>query len=256
MSGNRSLVLRGVRISEDAYGNICLDDIWRLAKVPDSKLPKHWRTSRSAEALTAEVRKKVTSANLKEDKPLHSVLYAKRGRGNVGTFAHPILAAAYAGYLSPKLEIEVREIWLRYRAGDATLADEILQRASAEANEWAGVRAMARAQRVRFTDTLKDHGVQGRGYMDCTEALYMRLLGAKSFQLRAERGLQPKTNLRDHMRAGELSFVMAAEALSSERIDDEDCRGNQECERATSASASAIRRAIEEDRRSRQRKML
>jgi len=49
---------------------------------------------------------------------------------NGGTYAHPILACAYAGYLSPELEIEVREIWLRYRAGDATLADEVLARAS------------------------------------------------------------------------------------------------------------------------------
>lgn len=28
------------------------------------------------------------------------VAYAKRGRGNAGTYAHPILAASYAGYLS------------------------------------------------------------------------------------------------------------------------------------------------------------
>ncbi len=256
MSDHRSLILRGTRISEDTLGNICLDDLWKLARASESKRPKHWRGTRSAEALIYEVHKKVTNANLKENKPLHSVLYAKRGRGNEGTFAHPILAAAYAGYLSPKLEVEVREIWLRYRAGDATLADEILQRASAEANAWAGVRALSRAQRVEYTATLKAHGVQGRGYMDCTEALYFRLLGGKSYQVRVQRGLAPKTNLRDHLPVSELSYVMAAEALSAERIEEERCQGNAECERATGIGATAIRRAIEEDRLSRQRKIL
>lgn len=174
MSDNQSLVLRGVPISEDAHGNICLDDLWRLAKCKETKTPRRWRITQAALRLIGELQKKVTNSALKGNSLNTSVIYAKRGRGNEGTFAHPILAAAYAGYLSPKLEIEVREIWLRYRAGDATLADEILQRASAEANEWAGVRALSRAQRVAYTTTLKAHGVQGRGYMDCTEALSAR----------------------------------------------------------------------------------
>lgn len=36
-----------------------------------------------------------------------------------GYYAHPILATAYAGYLAPDLEIEIRQVYLRYRAGDA-----------------------------------------------------------------------------------------------------------------------------------------
>ncbi|SRR5579883_238219 len=59
-------------------------------------------------------------------------------------------AAAYAGYLSPKLELEVREVWLRYGSDDATLADEILQRATAEENRWAGARAISRSQGVTY----------------------------------------------------------------------------------------------------------
>lgn len=256
MSDQRNLVLRGKQIAEDSAGNICLDDIWVLAKAPNTKQPKFWRGIRSVQGLVTEVQKKVTSDYLKRNLPLSPVLYSKQGRGNKGTFAHPILAAAYAGYLSPKLEIEIREIWLRYRSGDATLADEILQRASTEANVWAGVRALSRAQRVKYTDTLKEHGVEGRGYMDCTEALYLNLLGAKSYHLRATRGLAKKASLRDNFSVPELSFVMAAEALSAERIADTGCQGNHECEQATGISASAIRRAIESDRTSRQRKLL
>ena len=131
---NHSIVLRGQTVSEDTYGHIRLDDLWQLAKARETKKPAQWRTTRPAKTLIAELQKKITNDNVKENKLNIPVIYAKRGRGNEGTYAHPILAAAYAGYLSPKLEIEVREIWLRYRKGDPTLADEILQRASAEAN--------------------------------------------------------------------------------------------------------------------------
>lgn len=252
---SKALVVRGTTISEDINGYILLDDLWALAGSRDSKQPKYWKKTRSALALIEELQKKVTSSSLKENKRTGSVIYSKVGRGNAGTFGHPILAAAYAGYLSPKLEIEVRDVWLRFRAGDATLADEILQRASKEANAWAGKRALSRAQRVAYTDTLKEHGVVNRGYMDCTEAVYKKLLGAKSYQIRAARGLSPRVNLRDNLSIAELSYVMAAEALSAERIEDEDHTGNQACEKASATSAESIRAAIEGDRRNRQKKL-
>lgn len=57
------------------------------------------------------------------------LIYSTLGKDG-GTFAHPVLALAYSEYLSPKLAVEVREVFLRYRAADATLADEILEKAS------------------------------------------------------------------------------------------------------------------------------
>lgn len=251
-----ALTLRNKQISEDGHGNISLDDIWEVAKVSDSKAPKHWRGTKGAIALVEELQKKVTGGYLKENKANIPVVYANRGRGAKGTFAHPVLAAAYAGYLSPRLEIEVREVWLRYRAGDATLADEILQRASAEANHWAGVRALSRARRNSYTDTLKAHGVADKGYMHCTEAVYLSLLGGRSYELRNRMSLPPKTNLRDHLPADKLAFLMAAEALSAERIADEGREGNAACIEASTMSASVLRRAIEADRSNRQKRLV
>jgi KilA-N domain len=255
MSDNRALILRGQRISEDVNGHICLDDIWALSKQKDTKEPTRWRATALAKSLIVELEKKIAISSLKENKSNPPTIYARRGRGSAGTFAHPILAAAYAGYLSPKLEIEVREIWLRYRAGDATLADEILQRATAEENRWAGARALSRSQRVAYTDVLKKHYVEGKGYMYCTEALYMRLLGGKSFEIRQRRGLEAKENVRDNLSIAELSYVMAAEALSAERIEEEHRLGNDECVAATDRSAHAIKAAIEDDRRNRQKRL-
>jgi hypothetical protein len=248
---HRQLVLRGKAISEDESGLICLDDIWELSQTRETKAPKHWRTTRAARELIAAVQQKVTAGYLKNGLANRPVIYANRGRGAKGTYAHAIIAAAYAGYLSPKLEIEVREIWLRYRAGDASLADEILQRATAEANHRVGVRALARSGRNRYTDTLKAHGVEGKGYMECTEAVYLALLGGKSYEIRARMGLPAKSNLRDELGTTALASVMLAEALSAERIEEENRQGNSDCATASLRSARAVRAAVDQDRHNR-----
>jgi hypothetical protein len=88
--------------------------------------------------------------------------------------------------------------------------------------------------------------------MECTEAVYVKLLGGRSYQIREHRGLEPRVNVRDNLSTAELSFVMAAEALAAERIEQEIRLGNDECIEATEKSASAIRGAIDTDRKNRQ----
>jgi len=246
------LTIRGQQISQDEHGRLNLDDLWSIAQAAPTKRPAFWKVGKAATSLVRALAQKIGISDNKSGAEADPVIYAKPGRGNKGTFAHPIIATAYAGYLSPALEVEVREVWLRYCAGDATLADDILQRASAEANHWAGVRALARSNRVKYTDVLKAHGVVDRGYMECTEATYECLLGGPSWKLRSERSLPKKANLRDHLKADELSYVMAAEALAAERIADEARHGNIGCREASALGATAIRAAIEADRRSRQ----
>lgn len=248
------IVLRGARIREDLNGLVCLDDIWQAAKASPGREPRRWRDIGATKRLEEELQKKIATAALKAKTSIIPVCYAKRGRGNGGTFAHPILAAAYAGYLSPKLEIEIREIWLRYRKADVTLADAILQRAPPADNEWAGVRALARAKRLSYTDTLRDHGVQGVGYPQCTNAVYREILGGNAGQIRSRRGLSKTANLRDNLPTDELSFVMAAEVLAADRIREEDRDGNDECATASAKSAGFIREAIERDKRDRWRR--
>ena len=92
-------------------------------------------------------------------------------------------------------------------------------------------------------------------YMDCTEAVYTKLLGGRSHQIRQQRGLEPKANVRDSLSTAELSFVMAAEALAAERIEQEIRLGNSECIEASEKSALAIRGAIDSDRMSRQARL-
>ncbi|WP_320203029.1 KilA-N domain-containing protein [Agrobacterium rosae] len=238
--------LRGVLVEEDDHGHWNLNDIWLIAKGKTSQEPKHWRDIGSVKKLTKELQKKVTAGYLKENKPNIPVIYAKTGRGNAGTFAHPILAAAYAGYLSPKLEIETREVWLRFRSGDVSLADEILQRASPEDNQWAGVRALSRAKRNEFTSVLQAHGVVGAGYGQVTNAVYSGLFGADTQMLKAEKGVLTKSgSLRDAMDTDELVSVMFAESLSRKKIVEGELEGNVQCLSATKRSTAFVKQAID-----------
>jgi hypothetical protein len=243
----RDLVVSGHVISEDSHGLICLDDLWELSGQPTTRKPVPWKNNPTSRALAQALQNKIGKSDINAG----PVIYSRRGRGQKGTFAHPILAAAYAGYLDHDLEIEMREVWLRYRAGDATLADQILQRASAEANHWAGVRALVRSGRNKYTDVLKAHGVVDKGYMHCTEAVYQALLGGKSYEVRTRMGLPVGSNLRDHLGATALASVMLAEALSAERIEEENRQGNADCATATLRSARAVRDAVDEDRKNR-----
>jgi hypothetical protein len=89
------------------------------------------------------------------------------------------------------------------------------------------------------------------GYMSCTEAVYQALLGGKSYQVRAKMGLPARVNLRDNLNATALASVMLAEALSAERIEEENRQGNADCATATLRSARAVRAAVDDDRANR-----
>jgi len=255
-STKQSLRLRGRLISEDAYGNISLTDIWNAAGRPKHKHPAKWMCHDTAKKFIPAAYDRIVLLEHNNAKiPFNRVCYAKKGRYGA-SFAHPLIAAKYAGYLDSRLEVQIVEVWLRYRAGDPTLADEILERASAEANEWAARRAMSRSVRNDFTQTLQSHGVTRRGYPLCTDTVYIRLLGAKARQLRRQLGLPDKANVRDKLDALSLSGIIAAEALASDRIKDENCRGDNECQTATDRSASFIREAFDRDRADRARKRM
>lgn len=248
----KGLVLRGSKIAQAADGLVCLDDIWAAAKSPKGKAPTKWRSVAANRDLQIALYEKLfgKTSRYEFSKIIRQVKDPQR------TFAHPILAVSYASFLSPKLAIEVKEIWLRYAQGDPTLADEILERSSSAANEWAGTRALARATRKDYTDTLRDHGVKGSGYVECTDAIYKELLGGAAWQIRVQRQLPSRANLRNEMSATELTYVMATESLAKDRIEDEDSRGNFECTVASSRSAYFIKRAINDDIADRKRQRL
>jgi len=245
---SKAVILKGTRIREDRNGLLCLNDIYKVARKPKHQTPHDWYRIRETPKLVLALYEKTTGISPSKGKiSINSVYYTKMGR-NGGTFAHPILAAAYAAYLSPKLAIEIKEIWLRYRAGDPTLADEILERASDEANRWVAQRAFSRIQRRRFTDVLKAAQVTQRGYAFCTNAIYLKLFNRTARQIKESRNAMIT---RDAMDIVELAQVTLSEGMASERIEEERRRGDDECQRASTIAASYVREAVDKERASR-----
>jgi hypothetical protein len=242
-------VLRGRAIHVDDDGFVSLNDIWKVAGFSVRQKPADWKAlATTARLIIALLDQNAGKTGIKNYNP-NSVIRTKKGKGG-GTYAAVHLAVKYAEYLSPRLALEVADVFLRYKGGDATLADEVLERASPEANEWAGKRALARAGRPPFTACLQRHGVRlPLEYARCTNAVYIGLFRKTAKQLKAAKGVT--SNLRDAMDAVELTFVAAGEALARERIEQTNCDGAVACEVATLRSTGFLREALEAERRDR-----
>jgi hypothetical protein len=252
-----SISVKGRKIAVDEKGRIRLNDIHKAGGFSRNQTPAEWGRLATTLSLISMTAEKTTgnSRTLSKD-DLLSVFCVRMGRGG-GVWAHPNLALSYAKYLSPSLHYEVNQVFLRYKSGDATLADDVLQRAPAKDNEWAGVRALGRSKRIDLTATLREHDVtKPVEFARVTNGTYKGLMGKTAQQLKAEKGLAKSVNLRDSMSTRDLVFVMAAEQLAKERIEDEDSRGVGPCEAAANKSAASIRRAIEADRADRSRKLI
>lgn len=122
------ITIRSRTIRTDEMGRICLSDIYKSGTYGRHSTPNDWWRIYTVQSLA----KALLAKSPGNARSLADLYKSKLGPGG-GVYAHPILACAYAGYLSPELEVEVREVWLRYRAGDPTLADEVLEKASPEA---------------------------------------------------------------------------------------------------------------------------
>ena len=240
-------VLRGQNIKVDDGGLVCLNDIHRAARYSKTRAPAHWQRLPHVTDMIVKLFDRIVGKSHNSKEAMRSVIRAERGAAG-GTYADVRLALAYAEYLSPDLAIEVREVFLRYKAADPTLADEVLERASPEANEWAGKRALGRSVRSQYTKTLQDHGAQGKDYGMCTNVVYAALFDQNATQLKKTKGVAKKGSLRDTMTSSELVFVMASETLSAERIVEERSDGGEACRLASGKSARFIRQAIDADR--------
>ena len=110
--------------------------------------------------------------------------------------------------------------------------------------EWIENREEGIEVRKGFTDTLKDHEVEGAGYADCTNAINRPVLGGTAALVKVQRGLKPKAALRDSLSTVELAKVKLAELLAADRIEKDELQGNERCARACRLSGQAIASAV------------
>jgi hypothetical protein len=103
-------------------------------------------------------------------------------------------------------------------------------------------RIQGKVSRNRLTDTLKTHGVTGMGYGQCTNAVYMPILGAKAEVIKKQKGLPAKANLRDALDLEQVFRIGLAEIVAKKRIEQRDVHGNNPCARECGAAAQEVAR--------------
>ncbi|WP_043630923.1 KilA-N domain-containing protein [Desulfovibrio sp. TomC] len=96
-----------VATNED--GLISLTDLHRASGGQHRNRPSYWLESEGNKAFVAALSKSRDSGLF---------LQVARGRRG-GTYAHWQIALAYAKYLSPELHMQVNEVFMRYKTGDA-----------------------------------------------------------------------------------------------------------------------------------------
>ncbi|WP_135080092.1 Rha family transcriptional regulator [Terasakiella sp. SH-1] len=109
---------------------------------------------------------------------------------------------------------------------------------------WQEERDKGLVYRRHFTQILQDHGVNGFGFKNCTDAINKEVAGCTAKKLIEKRGLPAKANARDALNSEELHCTWMIERLASERIEVEGRQGNRDCFAATQLTSHEFMDAI------------
>ncbi|NUF26876.1 KilA-N domain-containing protein [Gilliamella sp. ESL0254] len=110
-------VIAGISITADEQGRYNLNALHKASGGKDAKRPKAWLATKSTQELIEELRQ--NSAFGQE------IITVTKGGINQGTFAHELLAISYAGWISPKFQLTVNQVFLDYKKGELTPTPKI-----------------------------------------------------------------------------------------------------------------------------------
>ena len=225
----------GQPLKTNTDGLVSLTDLYKVAaaqgQTHGKSDPRDWQR-RDGEDFIAFVADQLNVAR--------GHIYATKRGGGGGTFAHWQIALAYAKYLSPALHMQVNDVYARYKTGDVTLAAEIADKAKPADAAWLAKRVQSTVVRNELTSTLAAHGVAGKGFADCTNAIYKNVLGGKKSEVCAARGLRKSTNLRNIMNTEQLIATSMSELVATKRIDVTNARGNHVCTMTCDLAAANV----------------
>lgn len=226
----KTITLFEKTIRQDENGRYCLNDLHKAAMANDEATPNH----RPTEFLRSEPVKEFLG---ELEKVGNSHIKTARGR-NGGTYATELVALRYAGWISAKVEVEVYKTFQKVANADEGLTHDLIERqADPEAQKRIAARAQSKMIRQTYTDGLKDHGVTGKGYALCTNAIYDPIFGYDAKGMRKAKNLPKTANLRDTMDRRELVTTMFAEEVALARLERERAHGNSECAKHSRAAA-------------------
>lgn len=202
------IVIEDTTIQQDEHGNVCLNDLWALAGKPDNKRARDWYRGKRPLALEHALQARIVEISHKSAKEVLGSTYYSVGRGqSAKTYAHPVLALDYAEYLNAAIGVSIREVFLRYRAADISLANDILDRITEQVQE----DEFRLKNRSEITIRNKELAVEG-AKAGCTKWDYAELHnsgyrglynGLDASDIHALKKLTKNQKILDHMNAAE-----------------------------------------------------
>lgn len=236
------IVVFDTKIKQDENGRYSLNDLHKAAMAKGHATISH----RPAGYLrNANVKAFIDELDL-EARNCASVKSIKGGK-NQGTYATELVALRYAGWISAKVEVEVYKTFQKVLHNDEGLTHQLIEgQQDPKAQQRLAIRAQSKVARQKYTDTLKDHGVDDpRMYGHCTDAMYKELFGHNAKGLRIEKGLSAKANVRNNMDSDELTVVMFTELLAQKRIIKDEAKGYYECKDKSAKAAIDTKEVID-----------
>ncbi len=111
-------IVEGVAISTDKAGRFNLNALHKASGLGDHKRPSKWLENSTTKDLIEEISQSPNSGFGKFVNVIHGGSYQ-------GTYAHELLAISYAGWISPKFQLLVNQVFLDYKTGKLTHKDDV-----------------------------------------------------------------------------------------------------------------------------------
>ena len=151
------------------------------------------------------------------------------------------------GEVGRKYREQSAKLFARWIEDPAAVVGDLANQLSTDDKAWLEARLNAKRTRNTFTDVLKEFGVVRHGYGNCTNAIYVPILGNTARGLKdqiAERkgvAIAKVKNPRDHMTLRELNDVETAERVAEGQLRRQTVAGNAGVERVVRKSAEYTR---------------
>ena len=125
--------------------------------------------------------------------------------------------------------MEINEGRKHFKICNTCLFDEIKGMSSFEEQLWLLKRLEGKLARRKFTKVLKNNGVAGIGFGQCTEAIQSKILGISMVDMCGSSRLNKEINLRDQLTIDGLIAMSMSELLAVRSIIKSSAYGNQSC---------------------------
>lgn len=126
-------VIAGIEIHTDEEGRFNLNALHRASGLAAHKRPNEWLRSKQVQELVSELESQ--NGNSRSAQKSINVV---NGGTQQGTFADQLLAISYAGWISPRFQLQVNQVFLDYKkSSDTTLTLPDFSDPVAAARAWA-----------------------------------------------------------------------------------------------------------------------